>query len=1579
MKTPMHQSSLPILAAAALLLAVHSVRAEDNTGTGGTITYTDAGGGNSVAFPPYAGGYVVHKFTGSGTLNLPVPVTAEVLVVGGGGGGGKFGGGGGAGGLIYNNSFQVIAGSTSVTVGAGGTGSGTSGVAGANGSNSVFGSLTAIGGGGGGARKASGSPLAGQPGNSGGSGGGGSPADGTTYGAGGSGTTGQGTNGGTETSYGWGGCGGGGAGVPGGNASGNNAGNGGNGLAYPLVGSNVYYAGGGGGCTYSGGAGTAGTGGLGGGGAGGKNASGGNGSPNTGGGGGGGDVGSGQNGGSGGSGIVIIRYPYDAGSFGIALNSPTNNQTFIAGPAITATALVNQGMTYSVTFYLQVNGGGFSQIGAAGNTSPYSVSLDSLGTGTYDIYAKVTDSVAGTATSATNRFTVDGTPPTLAGADIVDNMSGGPVETHTPVTYTVTFSEDMDATTVSAADFGNAGSATFTIGTVAETSPGVFTVPVTATGAGTLRLKVNAGADLKDPVGNALNTTTAIADDTTLTVNPDTTAPTPAPLTWASVPLATSQTAIVMTASTATDPSGVEYFFECTAGGGHSSAWQSSATYTDTGLSPTTTYTYRVQARDKSPAQNPTGFSATASATTAGAATMAASATAPAINGLDIANYGAWNPAPDKWWAGDPGASEAKGQTFTTGATPVLLKAITYQALQATPTKTYTIRIGTVSGTTFTPFRSYTATQTFTWNSYDYITWTFATPVLLAPNTLYGLDVGMTSSTSGWQSGIPYLNITGNNYAGGVRYGSGINGLGTSTLTLSSGNDRVFHLDLEHPMTPYPNIGATVPAGDLTLSWTSLAPTTGTDVWVDVWFGTAPGAMTKVADAQQNLTSFLVNLPGAATYYWRIDSYLDGSPTGTPAESTVFNFTVSDSDSDGFPDSYELANTDPASATALNRDDDLDSDDLTNWQEYQRGTVPTNPDTDGDTLNDGPETVGVGSRPPTDPRKLDTDGDGLNDGAESNTGTWVDATNSGTNPTVADTDADGLKDGFETNTGNYVSTTNTGTNPLLTDSDSDGAGDWYEVAASFTNPNSASARPKVPYPLPDPDPLDTGVSTKPVKVYIMSGQSNMVGMGDVSGTAPGLLDTITKRENKFPNLLNGSNGWTSRNDVIYKGVISDTWAGPLTVADGSIGPELGFGHVMGYYHNEPVLLIKTSIGNRSLLWDCLPPGSARFNYNGNTYAGYGDSPNSWPIGGGPSPFVWYAGKQYDDFFLAEDDMGAPAWATAVSYPSGCQVRRNGVTYLSKSAHTSAADSEPGVGAQWATYWSVYSIENVTDILDAFATRYPSWAAQGFEIAGYVWWQGNKDLGEPGASRYETNLVPFIKQTRAYYASRYPGQCTATTPFVIATGCGDPGTSGYGLTVANAQLAMNDPVKYPEFAGNVKTMDTRGNWRSVAESPADQGYHYNRNAETYMLTGDALGRGMIDLLGNATPPGFTSWQTANGAAGQTLADDHDGDGVPNGIEWFVMGSNNSTGFTALPGTAKDPGTGNLSVTWTKAATFSGVYPTDFVVETSASLTGTWTPESLAPSGTVTITGNQVKYSFPSPLGAKKFARLKVTGP
>ncbi|MCX6880089.1 MAG: LamG domain-containing protein, partial [Verrucomicrobia bacterium] len=123
-------------------------------------------------------------------------------------------------------------------------------------------------------------------------------------------------------------------------------------------------------------------------------------------------------------------------------------------------------------------------------------------------------------------------------------------------------------------------------------------------------------------------------------------------------------------------------------------------------------------------------------------------------------------------------------------------------------------------------------------------------------------------------------------------------------------------------------------------------------------------------------------------------------------------------------------------------------------------------------------------------------------------------------------------------------------------------------------------------------------------------------------------------------------------------------------------------------------------------------------------------------------------------------------------------------------------------------------------------------------------------------------------------------------------------------------------------------------------------------------------------------GYASWQTTNGTS-QGLDGDHDNDGVPNGIEYFLGGNTNTTGFTALPGVSNSGGT--LSVTWTKSADYTGAYGTDFVVETSAALTGDWAPEALSPAGNVTITGNDVSYTFPTPLGARKFARLKVTGP
>jgi hypothetical protein len=46
---------------------------------------------------------------------------------------------------------------------------------------------------------------------------------------------------------------------------------------------------------------------------------------------------------------------------------------------------------------------------------------------------------------------------------------------------------------------------------------------------------------------------------------------------------------------------------------------------------------------------------------------------------------------------------------------------------------------------------------------------------------------------------------------------------------------------------------------------------------------------------------------------------------------------------------------------------------------------------------------------------------------------------------------------------------------------------------------------------------------------------------------------------------------------------------------------------------------------------------------------------------------------------------------------------------------------------------------------------------------------------------------------------------------------------------------------------VKAIDTRDLWRTADQSPVNQDYHYNHNAETYYETGERLGRAMANLL------------------------------------------------------------------------------------------------------------------------------------
>ena len=315
-----------------------------------------------------------------------------------------------------------------------------------------------------------------------------------------------------------------------------------------------------------------------------------------------------------------------------------------------------------------------------------------------------------------------------------------------------------------------------------------------------------------------------------------------------------------------------------------------------------------------------------------------------------------------------------------------------------------------------------------------------------------------------------------------------------------------------------------------------------------------------------------------------------------------------------------------------------------------------------------------------------------------------------------------------------------------------------------------------------------------------------------------------------------------------------------------------------------------------------------------------------------------------------------------------------VTGIPRASWTGTAPGAPAFGqsyggwqfdqcflneASWAYPETSAPIVNVTDILDNWATQYPQWAAQGFEIAGFAWFQGWNDglsYTTAYADRYETNLVRLIKQLRAYYEGRYPGKIKTKAPFVVAT-CGFNGSSASGnrLKVVNAQLAVSNASKYPEFAGNVKSMDTRGYWRDVSVSPnTKQDYHYWRNAETFMLVGDALGRGMIDLLGPAAGNDYPTW-TAN-YPGANLTDpnaDLDGDNLSNDHE-RIWGLNPTSATSSNP-FASIANLKSGSFTYTRRERSRTAL--NYTVWTSPNLS-TWTQDTGAVQTTITSV-NQIE--------------------
>ena len=317
--------------------------------------------------------------------------------------------------------------------------------------------------------------------------------------------------------------------------------------------------------------------------------------------------------------------------------------------------------------------------------------------------------------------------------------------------------------------------------------------------------------------------------------------------------------------------------------------------------------------------------------------------------------------------------------------------------------------------------------------------------------------------------------------------------------------------------------------------------------------------------------------------------------------------------------------------------------------------------------------------------------------------------------------------------------------------------------------------------LPRPDGKEADM-TKPVQVYILMGQSNMLTFGKKK-----ILEEACKA-GKYPYLVDDSGNWTVRKDVrnvqvMGSGnskdkVLKNEW---MTVS-GNIGVEMGIGHHLGQAIDAPVLILKSAIGNRSLGWDLLPPGTPRYSHEGVEQPGYKETIKSKkdktivPFVKGGDCLQWYAGLQYD-----------------------------GDTRRAK------------------------------EVLENLGKYYPG--ASKFEVAGFFWWQGDKDFrNKAHAANYEKNLLNLIAALRKDFNA-------PKAKFVCATlGQTKKGASGTLGQILNAQLAMGDYSKYPDHKGYIDAVYTN----PVSKGGSSSG-HYSGNAETYMNVGELMGKAMVDLL------------------------------------------------------------------------------------------------------------------------------------
>jgi len=366
----------------------------------------------------------------------------------------------------------------------------------------------------------------------------------------------------------------------------------------------------------------------------------------------------------------------------------------------------------------------------------------------------------------------------------------------------------------------------------------------------------------------------------------------------------------------------------------------------------------------------------------------------------------------------------------------------------------------------------------------------------------------------------------------------------------------------------------------------------------------------------------------------------------------------------------------------------------------------------------------------------------------------------------------------------------------------------------------------------------------PVKVFILSGQSNMQGKAVVSTLDAVINDPNTHEQFKH---LKPDGKWLVRDDVwvtyldrkdkarvlpLY-GPLSVGFGSPKTARDDNfkkvpvktIGPELGIGMALGDHYDQQVLLIKACWGGRAVKYSFRPPS----------------------------------------------DM-----------PTDEQIKKEVAAIKARKP-----DAEVTFESRKAGYGSDYRkiLSETQKVLGDIKKYFPDYdGTQGYEIAGFVWFQGWNDGIGAGNPDYVEQMTHFIGDIRKDLKA-------PDMPFVIGE-LGTDGPSGAGW-VATFRKQQAEIAALPEFKDNVRLAKTAQYWHKGpydmqskwdefrelgkvnAAKPAgdptrldpgkffqinwvrkykkelaytsDKRYHYNGSGRSYYEMGQSMGKSMVELL------------------------------------------------------------------------------------------------------------------------------------